>query len=512
MGDNKSLGRDEEFDYPKEFDENNSEETQKEVIVPNNTNSIESNHIDASSPEYKSILVLLEKLIIASSEKEEPVITLNLNKIDPKEAKDTLEKAYMELQLDVILVEFLQGNEFNKIKIEELFKQEHFKDTPADKKELYLQNAIEKLSKNDTLKNDDFVQKLFKLKKIEDLVKDSIVLTKFKEENKSLINLLKFNIDLYIEKSIKKHNLNNSSDIPAIEKIKDELIEIKEELDDKNKIIESLNLNLEKYNNSEIELKEKIKVLEEKDKNVSIDFSVLEETIDIDFTNNHETILLDLLNLFRQMQQEIENLKTKLQDSTSSEIVKELMDENASLTEELKKLKEEKNNKENELDSLLKNDNSKIETTNNIDLNIKNKKSIPKSLKIIFGVILTIAFLYGSLLIVGSMLGLDEEDIPTAPTNYIEPAPTTQQVEKDIALPTPVENNAYDFNKELSLIELQEQKFDIYTDNYEKIRVNGKDFLTGQIINGYEFVRANSAGKILFINNEKNPVWIEMKR
>jgi hypothetical protein len=72
-------------------------------------------------------------------------------------------------------------------------------------------------------------------------------------------------------------------------------------------------------------------------------------------------------------------------------------------------------------------------------------------------------------------------------------------------------NPSYDFSREISFEEFKNQKFDIYSDNFEKIRVNMKDFTRGEVINGFKFIKATSEGKILFVDKNSSPVWVDMK-
>lgn len=406
-------------------------------------------------PDYDSLISDCDKIFELNISKKivnSPIsIHFDFNKMDPLEAEKEATKIAKEAKLNATIYNYLKKHEFHDINIEILKDLEGFKELTPDEKITFIEKSILELSKNDCCVTDiSLLKKLYKLKSIEELVQDSIEVDNIYFKQKEI----KEKVITLINKYYSKMNLteNDSNN-------KNENINLLKEIDDKNNQITTL-----------------------KDK--------LTEMVDPE-------IYQGKIEEVEKLEQEIENLKNQIEDL-----------KNVSISDSTTEY-----NNEDEL--------------NNIEIDSKNEVAKPKSktklLVIIIGSILL--FILGFFLI-GSYL-LSEEEPTNMNTNYATPVQKHTQVEPEVQPIKKIENEpktvevspqnlqnaeiVYDFEKEISFDEFKMQKFDIYSDNYEKIRVNKRDFFRGDVINSYKLVRANSEGKILFVDKNSNPVWIEMK-
>ncbi len=497
---------------------------------------------------YNNIIDLIKSYILINEEnKGEAIVSLNLNKIDPLEAKNHLEKAYKELKLDVELVDFLNANKFENINKSELIKKDDFKTLNNSEQSAYIENAISRLSKNDTLKNEDFIRKLYKLKRIEILVEDSINLADLKDKYlilmKQIINELNLYIkevfDFYENKQIGNSNNNqidynnNISELEEeIESIRVQLNEVLKEnenskgiLEEKINEITSLKDTNRELKDKNYELENKVEELQENlnkksdaanetTSKIDVDFSILKNIEGVDVSKEPSEIIIDVLDSFEIQKQTIDNLKQEKMNLPSQELYDNALEELKKLDIKVKDLEDEIIEKETFIRDLTVTQTKEDKDTKKDFINMpKEKKSMPKWAKIliiVFGVFVTLFVL---LRVTGSMINLEDE--PKVQANYVEPTSKNTSVNTPspvVSGPTPQEiTSLYNFEKEIPVEEFQNQKFDIFTDNWEKIRVNGKEFLTNQVINGYQFIRANSSGKILFMTKNQDPIWIEMR-
>jgi len=455
LDDSSFDGFPEKSEVEEEFPQETRHEERSEKKFPAETLNTNEHKIKIPGiediPDYINFLATLNTKPNAIEEIQKS-IHFDLDKMDPKAANEQIKKLHKDLSLDAAIYEYLESKEFEDINLDELLEISIFKDLEltdvADKID-YIQNTVNRLSQNDyCIENEPFLKKLYKLKRIEVLVNDSIqvnsVHAKQSKLKENLVGFLK-KYSSFVEKDVNK-NLN------------------------------SILLSIQKGESSS----EKLDAVQKENNDLK---DKLTKTVDED--------------IYQDKVKECEELEQKLEE----------------LTNELKSLEEDKYEEVKEVES----EEEFPQETENEEKKVK--KPMSKALKITLIVVSTIVFIIVTIFGVGSYL-LSEEEQVVNNTNYA-PAPVKQNTE-----PTKVMENiklepkkieklettpVYDFNKIMSFDEFEQQKFDIYSDNFEKIRINKKDFVRGDVINGFKFIKANSEGKILFIDDKNNPLWVKMK-
>jgi preprotein translocase subunit SecE len=485
-------------------------------------------------PDYINFLATLNTKQNAIEEIQKS-IHFDLDKMDPKAANEQIKKLHKDLSLDAAIYEYLESKEFKDINLDELLEISIFKDLEltdvADKID-YIQNTVNRLSQNDyCIENEPFLKKLYKLKRIEVLVNDSIqvnsVHAKQSKLKENLVGFLK-KYSSFVEKDVNK-NLNSillsiqkeessSEKLEAVQKenndLKDKLTKTVDEdiYQDKVKECEELEQKLE-------ELTNELNSSKSKD-DIKIDSSFIKKhfpNLEINESFSVEDILNHISEKLEAVQKENNDLKDKLTKTVDEDIYQDKVKECEELEQKLEELTNELNSSNENKYQEVEEEKEFPQETENEDKKVK--KPMSKALKITLIVVSTIVFIIVTIFGVGSYL-LSEEEQVVNNTNYA-PAPVKQNTE-----PTKVMENiklepkkieklettpVYDFNKIMSFDEFEQQKFDIYSDNFEKIRINKKDFVRGDVINGFKFIKANSEGKILFIDDKNNPLWVKMK-
>jgi len=203
-----------------------------------------------------------------------------------------------------------------------------------------------------------------------------------------------------------------------------------------------------------------------------------------------------------------------------------------SLEAENQLLKEKEfSSKENESSSAYLEALDEIEEDKDVVEAPRKKMGIGKKIAIGFGAFFGVVFLYFFTI---SFLSVEEVQSPSTKkefSNAIKPAPAAPEVKvappvvepasevsvienkipnavASVVEPTPPE---YDFNVLLPEETFKLQKFDIYVDDSRKVRVNGKNFVAGETINGYKFIKTLKSGKILFMNEaDGKSLWLTM--
>jgi hypothetical protein len=555
------------FDFNENTSETNSIEVENQEVINNDEieviekskfpqeTKLENDQIEISipsidkMPEYLAFLSTLktpiDKKNLIEYKKE---IHIDFNKMNPKEASEQFTNIQKELKFDAAIFEYLSNNNFGDINKDEILNLEDIKliELSIDEKISYIDKAIVKLSSNEFCKEDnEFLKKLYKLKRIENLVEDSIavneVYIKQKEMKNNIINLLD-SYNKFVSKHINKISfLNNSKDsheskdlINSLNAKSERIVKLEESL----KNSEGHVKDIEHTKNIEIErLEKEIEELTIKLQNVvpessTFDTLLLEkyfEDIDLNEDFSIEDFLKELSLKIEKNKKEIETLNDKLVNAIDEELYQVKIDEIERLEKEIEELKSEKYNEEIEADEKefpqeTNEDeiiNTKIEKETKKEK--KEKKPMSKGLKLTLIVLISLVSFIVIFFVIGSILLDDNESLNTN-TNYA-PAPMKKEqplvIEQENNIETKQEvepvvkqlqtNPSYDFSREISFEEFKNQKFDIYSDNFEKIRVNMKDFTRGEVINGFKFIKATSEGKILFVDKNSSPVWVDMK-
>lgn len=443
----------------------------------------------------------------------EGTISIDLDNIDPKSAADKLKGAYHASLIKAAICNYLERTKFEDITIAGLLESDELSRIEMEGNDIY--SAVNKLIFNESIKSKNkFVHKLYKLRPINELIDEAIM------KNSAGPMLIKIRTGLQrlmmeYENAVADYTQKQLECIPAPEPVIVQNEEDKREIESLQERVEELLGQLEKSEKVWIETLQDVALLNNAQNKEDVVFAITDY---VEACNETEQMLKDELSMEQEgssalkqinerLQTEIDDLKTEL--DASREYAHRLEEEN----------KEPYPDAEHEMRQ--EPSPETIEDQEYIDEDQEEEEPQKKSgLKIVMIVAAAIlAFIVLFFVIGGILIGQDEQPQPISyvtekPSDKQKQDATSSQPEPAVATVTPEEVATvaeYDFSKLLSEEEFAAQKFDIYGGNYKKIRVNGKDFASNDIINGYKFIKATSMGKMLFINQNNEPVWVTMK-
>lgn len=483
-----------------------------------------------SLPEYKSLIEILDKNIHKKVIKDPVPIHFDFNKMDPVAAEAEANRVANMAKLNAAVYNYIVGNDFSAVDKTNLLSTEIFSKLKSDESFTIIEKAINELGKNDfCIKDDEFLKKLYKLKPIEELVQDSIQVDQVYQRQEIIRNnviqlINKFCQSMQVVQKEQKSLIDNSLSTNQIEEKNKQIEELKDKLENtidretyQEKVDEITNLENE-IENLKLNLSDAQKLLttnKEFPEETNFKEQIIKIFPNFDINEDVELFLGNLSSKITSNEKLIDELKDKLANTIDQELYQEKVDEITSLENEIENLKltiEDLTRNTTTNDKLSLNDS--VNQTEEIDITPTKDETKPKNklklLGFIFGGIFLLIVAFFS---IGAFL-LNNDEPTNNQTNYAAPLP--KKIDTPVEPVKKVENNiqqeqVYDFNKELTFEEFKMQKFDIYTENFEKIRMNKKDFFRGDIVNGFKLVKSNSDGKILFVDKDSNPVWIEMR-
>ncbi|MDD5373300.1 MAG: hypothetical protein PHO62_07750 [Sulfurimonas sp.] len=468
-------------------------------------------------------------------------VEFDLDNEDPLMVADKVKEMYYSSQIKAQICDYVSSEKFETVEFTDL------KILVGEDKEAYLLNMIEKLIRNQSLKSKrEFLEKLYKLRPVKVLIEEALTaemaidhMREFKGKVKGLIQEWESRVKEKIQ-----------YDMTHIKSLRDSKVDDREirKLQQENFEIE------DKY---EIQIKKLEEQLSEQKQMYFAFVSSVNEIIDEQAEDNSPDALLALISRRleqsaseditdvsdEELKKEIEALKEEIEmlRDTSEDIenrLQEALDNNKVLVVKIEDLEKENRELKKEIEisnssattpitaAVQKNSSEDEESQEPEGEEAEKPKKNSKMKNIIVG---TVSVIGAIAVLVGFLAWFVGGDTPPQKANYAAhvdkkeqtvvpstvvptPAPAT------VGIPEPVTNPAevriapsYDFEAKLSEMDFTKQKFDIYTADLSKIRVNGRDFFANDIINGYRFIKATMAGKMLFIKDNKEPFWVEMK-
>lgn len=482
------------------------------------------------------------------------VVEINKNDLEPDYLFDLFSAAQKEARINKILYAYITSTSFAEISRENVFKEEEntIVDVDSNKsldlKNTDFDNVLELLLQNKYIKDSpENFKKIYKLKSAAALVEEGVKYYKLgaklddlKVYVYNLIKTYQLSIKQKIEsKSILLKDLEYKASSEVVQK-DNKIIELKEELSE--------------LNATNTDLSEKMKELQANEFDLSSVLNNNEFSFMSEIEIEDDVTLEELLIKFDQLLQEKNN--SQVDESTTEAKIEELNHEITKLNEDLLNKNSLIGDLKKEIDSLNESieeaKNASAETEVNSDDiyeedeteevekgdDEEDEKKKTNWLKITGFIFLGFIVLIASVLGIGSIV-LDDEEPQNQNANYYNkksPTPKPlekQEVVKEITVtpipapvekvreissleesqkldPIPVLNNAeHDFAVEITDEEFMNLKFDIY-DSY-KIRVGGKDFVKGDIINGFAFHKARSDGRLFFMKKDGSPLVFNMK-
>lgn len=534
-------------------------------------------------PEVKKLNFPLASTAETMEKGEETIVSVNLDSESPSDSLRIIDEHRDVLRLRAALVDLLDKTDFRQVNVELVRENESLKSIDFEQ----LDQIISHLIYNKTIRsNKPLMQKLYKLKDIEELVNTSMNIDENKVKFDDFISQIKTLILAY-EQYVKNEILmqiehineatqqKNQSDIQELnnrintlktyEKQCSDLSvklaeyetlcdnDIFEDCESKDAILEKMKslFLFEELSRWDIfddcinpsEIIEKIKSIFAKDDAVDSFLNKFHELKGFEDLSM-EQILEKTQDLIKQnaLYEELADENTKLNNQANKEI-KALKEEISELNDQIlllnkkSQISDEKVEPAPQKDVIL----DEIEEDDERPLSEELSQSLPhkkmtvmKKIGIGFGAFVGVIVLY----FVGiSFLPVKEEQTlttkkefsnaikPIAPEVKNTPASITETpvveqtppaIEENkipaavsaIVDPTPV---GYDFNAVLSEDVFKKQKFDIYVDDPRKVRINGKNFVSGESVNGFKFIRTVNSGKILFMNEaDGKSLWLTM--
>lgn len=491
-------------------------------------------------PEVKRSRVFeIENIAAVDAPDMDGKVSIDLDNDDPVATADKVKHMYLLSQVKADICAYIGAEEFNSVVFEDLLA---LIDVPKDieNKEIYLLEVVEKLIHNGNLKTKkEFLQKLYKLRPTKVLIEEALMADgayqkcrEYKLKVKELICEWEKSVKEKIEDDFRRYKSlcvvsgANNGEI--------------EELREKNEVLQ------DKYNNEINKLNNKVDDYKKLHENFLLKVS---EVLDGEELESPEEILALIEERIKQgngasFENEIASLKEEigiikessgdLEDQLNGAVAgkKSVEAENEKLIQEISRLESLLMQKRDvEVDGGTKKDKEEEEDKEaedeNEDEEDSEKKPNKKTKNIIVAILSILVVLGGLFLFLGWFLAEDKpvENVayatPSAANetnpavipaaNEINPAVIPAAVGMAPVVQAPEVLSQYDFGKTLPEEEFKNQKFDIYLDNLTNIKINGKDFVANDVINSYRFIKATSAGKILFIKENKEPLWVEMK-
>lgn len=523
-------------------------------------------------PETQHIKFSVGEFFPSEKKDDDIVVSVNLDSELPINSLKIIDEHREELQLKVSLLNILSETSFENLDISLVRYDEKLNPLSNE----HLNNIITQLILNKTVRTDKpLVQKLYKLKNIEELVNTSMSIDDVEFNFNSRLSQIKEMILKY-EAIVKKEVLSQmrilgsgtrkvdeniidglKAQISSLEEFRDKCSSLKKEIS-KYEQLENLELFEDCENFNEILIKiENFKVFSELSHlelfaDCESNFEIIKKIKSLSVPSDKlSDVLLEQLRLIEGfdglIDEEIINKIVKLieQNKFYSELISEHENDNGSnenkelssqitqLAEQVKLLTSE--NEELKNKTLPKEETVKPtyqEALNEIDDEEEDdeltkepgkKMGLGKKIGIGIGIFFSLIFVYFFII---SFLGVTEQQSPIAKKEFanavkpsvteIKPLPLVDSTaEKKIseaiaAVVEPVLMD-YDFNAVISEDVFKVQKFDIYVDDSRKVRVNGKNFVAGETINNYKFIRTLSSGKILFMNvADGKSLWLMM--
>ena len=499
-------------------------------------------------PAVKSLGEFLDKTEKIEADRE-GTVHLDMDNEDPIYVAKKIKDVYNSANLKAALCEYIEESDFRDVTIEDLLTSPLFKGIEGGSYD-EIKETVKKLMFNTNLKNKkNFLRKLYKLRDLEDLIDDSLQfssfndkLVDFKKNLKTLIGEYEESVRESVTKTLaatvqKEYPQKQAVDVMAQARfaesealLKEELKNAQAETEGYKKAFEEKSMMSKKAIDS---ISESNRLLEQKREAFMAELKLFDF---IDDEDDDEDIII--AKITEELNRKEGGVDSSVQDDLDFEIekVKLLEDEILELKEDGARLKDENSSLSEKVESLNRTieeihaanavspsqpsqegedeEDSEAEETENKESSSKAKKA-----GIIIGGIL---FALLAVFLIGDMF-MGEK--PPAPVAYapgevaVEPAnsavtPVVAQQEGAVVTPKApdgVYENVFDFTTPISEDEFKKQAFDIYMEDFSKIRMNKKDFVSGEVINGYKFIKATSAGKILFIKSDNEPMWVEMK-
>lgn len=476
-------------------------------------------------------------------------VSVDLDNENPIEVSQKVKEMYLVSQIKADIVSYVDSEPFENISFSDMLI---LVNVDSLDKELYLLDTVEKLIHNENLKeNRELLKKLYKLRPTRTLIEEALMIEAAYERNREFKMKVKeivveweravrekINAD-FEQYKIAEVAKEKQSSISIANKLKNDNLNLVNRHEDALRDADKKFNELKKYHEdflislSEIISGGEIIETEEIISSISYRFSEAAEK------DNNSGIVATLKNEIDSYKEELEMIQESNRDIEAelenvSQEKKELLSQNEALKSENNSLKEELAKKplavSNPKDSLILDNKNDYEDEEKHEEEDEDENESPKkgalskkqkdSLIIVVVVIAAIVVLF---MVLSWFVGGDEA--PATKANYATPAVSSAQpVQAAPQTPSAVPVEAvkqeviinpvseYNFETKISEADFQSQKFDIYVSELSKIRINGRDFMTNDIINGYKFVKAMNNGKILFIKDDKEPLWVEMKK
>ncbi|MDQ1268544.1 MAG: hypothetical protein QG567_730 [Campylobacterota bacterium] len=502
-------------------------------------------------PAAKSLGEFLDKAEKAETNKE-GTVHLDMDNEDPVYVAQKIKEVYNSANLKAALCEYIEERDFRDVGIEDLFTSPLIKgiegSSPSEIKE-----TVKRLIFNTNLKSKkDFLRKLYKLRDIEDLISDSLQFSSindkfdsFKKNLRTLIGEYEESVRDSVAKTLAATVQKEQPQKPAVDAIaqmrfaeseallQEELKIARAEVEGYKKALEEKISASKKTIDS---LVESNKVLEQKREAFMAEFKAL------DFIDDEDDEDVIIAKIMEELKGEEGTVDSSLQESLEFEIekAKGLEDEISELKEDNGRLKDENSLLSEKVESLSRtieeihaanaanssqqpqeSDDEEEGETDKVEVDKKESSNKAKKVGVIIGGVL---FTLLAVFLIGDMFMGEESPAPTAYAVAPATAPKTADDataavvahEAGAAVVVPDAppagyENVFDFTTAMGEEEFKKQAFDIYREDFNKIRINQKDFISGDVINGYKFIKATSAGKILFIKSDNEPMWVEMK-
>lgn len=523
-------------------------------------------------PEIKCLKFSVDEFLPFKERMDETVVSVNLDSELPANSLKILEEHREGLKQKVNLLKTLEGVSFKDLDVEKTRGSANL----SSLSEEALDRLVTELIFNKTIREDmPTIQKLYKLKNIEELVNTSMNTDEARLNFNTFLGQIKEMLIQY-EAIVKNEVSVQMSLLGGGSRKVDENI-----IDGLNEQIRSLEWQL-KHEKSMCALIENSELFEDcknfdeilaKIETFKAFSELLNWEVFSDCKNNFE--IVEKINSFltpsnTSLETFLEQLRLVegFSDASIEEVIEKitkLSEQNkfyADLVSEYEKDKESYLNESNESSLQIQQLNEQLRVLEEENTNLKSNSStsfkeevfshaaeealdeieeeneaieeprskigIGKKIAIGVGGVFALVFIY---FLVISFIPVHEEQSATAKkefNNAIKPTeitPKATPVQESVNEASSLENKipmamaavveptpaGYDFNVVISEDALKIQKFDIYVDDSRKVRVNGKNFVAGETINGYKFIRTLNSGKILFMNEaDGKSLWIMM--